>query len=78
MEVSPDKKYIVDLNILNIYNAKGCEACHRKFNLGDTVVLACGPCTDNCSRLIHEREAVFDPKIGTYFERKYFRGLGSA
>jgi hypothetical protein len=34
MEFSPDKKYIVELNIINIYNAKGCEACHRKFNLG--------------------------------------------
>lgn len=77
MEFSPDKKYIVDLNILNTYNAKGCEACHHKFNLGDTVVLACGPWTDGCSRLIHERDAVFDPKTGTSFERKYFSRLRS-
>lgn len=78
MKFSPDKKYIVDLNILNTYNAKGCEACHQKFNLGDTVVLACGPWSDGCARLIHERDAVFNPKTGTYFERGYFRGSGSA
>jgi type II secretory ATPase GspE/PulE/Tfp pilus assembly ATPase PilB-like protein len=78
MEFRPDKKYIVDLNILNTYNAKGCEACHQKFNLGDTAVLACGPWTDGCSRLIHERDAVLDPKTGIYFERKYFSGLESS
>ncbi|WP_321492156.1 hypothetical protein [uncultured Desulfobacter sp.] len=78
MEFSPDKKYIVDLHILNTHNAKGCEACHQKFNLGDTAVLACGPWPDGRPRLIHESDAVFDPKTGTYFERKYFSGLKSS
>lgn len=77
MEFSPDKKYIVDLNILNTHNEKGCEACHQKFNLGDTVVLACGPWPDECARLIHEQDAVLNPKTGTWFERNYYRALGS-
>ncbi len=38
MEYNSENKYIVDLNILNTYSAKGCEACNQKFNLGDTVV----------------------------------------
>ncbi len=67
-----DTKYIVDLAILNSHNKNGCEACHRKFNLGDTVVMACGPWADSCSRLIHENEAVFDKKSQTYFERHYY------
>ncbi len=67
-----DTKYIVDLTILNTHNKNGCEACHRKFSLGDTVVMACGPWADSCSRLIHENEAVFDKKTQTYFERQYY------
>jgi hypothetical protein len=34
MKYNSENKYIVDLNILNTYNAKGCEACNQKFNLG--------------------------------------------
>ena len=78
MEYNSTDKYIVDLNILNTHNAKGCEACNQKFNLGDTVVLACGPWPDGCARLIHETEAVFDSKTRTWYERNYFRQMGSA
>jgi hypothetical protein len=66
---------VVDLNILNTHNEKGCEACNRKFNLGDTVVMACGAWQDGCARLIHEREATFDSKTRTWYERKYYRSL---
>jgi len=78
MKYNSENKYIVDLNILNTYNAKGCEACNQKFNLGDTVVQACGPWQDGCARFIHEKEAVFDSKTRTWYERNYFRTLGSA
>lgn len=71
----PDMKYIVDLNILNTHNEKGCESCNRKFNLGDTVVLACGGWADGCAKLIHEKEAVFDTKTHTYYERTYYRSV---
>lgn len=72
MEFNTEQKYIVDLNILNSYNKKGCEACNQKFNLGDTVVMACGPWPDDCAKLIHESEAVFDPVTRTWFERNFF------
>ena len=67
--------YIVDLGILNTYNEKGCESCNRKFNLGDTVVLACGGWGDGCAKLIHEKEAVFDKNTNSYFERRYYNAL---
>ena len=70
-----DRKYIVNLSILNSYNEKGCEACNRKFNLGETVVLACGGWPDGCARLIHENEAVFDKKANAYYEKKYYRSI---
>ncbi|WP_022667367.1 hypothetical protein [Desulfospira joergensenii] len=75
MESKTENKYIVDLNILNTHNEKGCEACNRKFNLGDSVVFACGAWTDDCARLIHESEAVFDENTRTWYERRYYRNL---
>jgi len=69
------KSRLVDLNILNSHNAKGCEACNRKFNLGETVVMACGSWENGCARLIHEQEAVFDQTTRTWYERGYFRSL---
>ncbi len=74
-ELDSEKARVVDLNILNTHNEKGCEACNRKFNLGDTVVMACGQWEDGCARLIHEREAVFDPATRSWYERRYFRSL---
>ena len=68
-------KYIVNLNMLNTYNEKGCESCNRKFNLGDTVVLACGGWADDGAKLIHENEAIFDKKTNTYFERLYYQSI---
>ena len=69
------EKIIVNLKILNTQNEKGCEACNQKFNLGDTVVMACGSWENGCSRLIHEHEAVFDQKTLTYYERTYYHSL---
>jgi len=65
------KKFIMDLEKLNTYNAQGCLACGRKFNLGDTVVFACG--TWDGQKIIHESEAVFDERISTFVERKCYR-----
>ena len=70
-----EKPHLVDLNILNTHNDKGCEACNRKFNLGDTVVMACGAWDDGRARLIHEREAIFDPATRSWYERKFYRSL---
>lgn len=72
---NPGMKYIVDLNILNTHNKRGCESCNQKFNLGDTVVMACGNWANGCARLIHENEAVFDKKTQTYFERRYYQSI---
>ena len=67
-------KIIMDLEVLNATNARGCVACGRKFNLGDTAVLACGAWGDG-SRYIHENEAVLDSRTSQYFERGYFMSL---
>lgn len=70
-----DRTYIVDLNMLNAYNEKGCEACNRKFSLGDTVVMAVGGWPDAYAKLVHESHTVFDRKTGVYYDRKFFRSL---
>jgi hypothetical protein len=68
-KVKPHKKtFIMDLEKLNTYNAQGCPACGNKFNLGDTVVAACG--TWDGKKLIHESEAIFDERISAYVDRK--------
>jgi hypothetical protein len=65
----PQKKtFIMDLERLNTYNEQGCPACGKKFNLGDTVVVACG--SWNGKKIIHESEAVFDKKISAFVDRK--------
>ncbi len=65
-------RFIVDLNILNTHNASGCGACGGKFNLGETVVVACGAWKGGGSRLVHEKEAVYDSRCDTYYEREFF------
>lgn len=60
-------KTIVDLGMIN--ELKPCPACGRPFNLGDPVVLACGP-WEGSPRLIHEQEAVLDRNSGIYIERR--------
>lgn len=65
------RKYIMDLEKLTAHNAEGCPACGRKFSLGDTTVMACGAWADG-AKLIHENEAVFDERSGTYIERRCF------
>ena len=46
-----------------------CDACGNKFNLGDTVVMACGGWQGG-PRLVHEHEAVFDAGTASYIERQ--------
>jgi len=70
-------KIMMDLEALNTTNARGCPACGRKFNLGDTAVLACGAWGDG-PQYIHENEAVFDAKTSQYVERGYFKSLKAA
>ena len=67
------KKYqsIIDLEKLNQLNAEGCPACGRKFTLGEPVVIACGA-WDGPPKYIHENEAVFDAKAGSFFERRCY------
>jgi hypothetical protein len=60
-------KNIIDREAL--MQLKRCAACGHPFNLGDTVVLACGG-WEGPPKWIHEKEAVFDEKIGSYVERK--------
>ncbi|GAB6908377.1 conserved hypothetical protein [Desulfosarcina cetonica] len=67
-------KIVMDLESLNASNAQGCSACGRKFNLGDTAVLACGAWGSG-PRYIHENEAVQDKRTAQYFERSYYAAL---
>lgn len=76
-EFKTDETYIMNLEMVNTYNAKGCEACNRKFNLGDRVVMAVGGWSDNYAKLIHEDEAVFDQKTKTYYDRTFFHAMKS-
>jgi hypothetical protein len=69
-------KIIMDLEMLNTTNAEGCPACGRKFNLGDTAVLACGAWGEG-ARYIHENEAVQDARTSRYFERRYYASLSA-
>jgi hypothetical protein len=63
------QKMMLDLETLNTLNVEGCPACGRKFELGDTVVLACGA-WEGPPKYVHEKEAVFDAKSNGYVERK--------
>ncbi|MCG8638133.1 MAG: hypothetical protein MI862_00265 [Desulfobacterales bacterium] len=74
-EFKTDRTYIMDLAMLNTYNGKGCESCNRRFNLGDTVVMAVGGWGDSFAKLIHKEDAVFDKRTNTYYERTYFHSM---
>jgi hypothetical protein len=63
--------YIIDLERLNTLNEEGCPACGKKFNLGETAVMACGA-WDGGAKLIHENEAVYDARTASYVERRCF------
>lgn len=65
-----NKPFVMDRELLNTHNEKGCGACGKKFNLGDMAVVACGGW--GCEpRIIHESEAVYDPRTESYIERNY-------
>ena len=65
------RKVLMDLQKVNEHNAEGCLACGRKFNLGDTAVVACGGWGDQ-PKLIHENEAVYDTATSSYVERRCY------
>ena len=65
----PAGTFMMDLATLNQYNAQGCAACGNKFNLGDSVVAACGDWGKE-ARLIHAHEATRDPVSGGYVDRR--------
>jgi hypothetical protein len=62
---------IIDLEKLNTLNAEGCPACGQKFTLGEIAVLASGP-WEGAARVVHESDAVWDPKTNTFLERKFY------
>ena len=66
-----EQKIILYLDKLNELNAEGCPACNRKFTLGETVVLACGPWEG--TKYIHENEVVFVKKTALYYERRCYK-----
>ena len=63
--------FIIDLEKLNTLNAEGCAACGHKFNLGDTVVKACGA-WEGPPKFIHESEAVWDKATAGFIERRCY------
>ncbi len=67
------QKIMVDLETLNQLNDSGYAG---KFCLGDTIVLACGG-WEGGPRYIHEHEAVFDPDINSFVERKCYEARKS-
>ena len=70
-EITRREKFIIDLAKLNEYNAEGCPACGRKFNLGETAVMACGA-WEGGAKLVHENEAIWDTQSSSYIERRCF------
>jgi hypothetical protein len=65
------QKIIMDLVNLNTYNAEGCAACGKKFELGETAVVACGA-WEGGPKLVHESEAVFDSQSGGFVEKRCY------
>ena len=64
--------FLIDLEKLNTLNEEGCPACGRKFTLGETAVMAIGH-WDGGAKVIHENEAVWDPRTGGFIERTSFK-----
>lgn len=62
---------IVDLEKLNTLNSEGCASCGRKFELGESIVLACGA-WDGPPKYVHEKEAVYDAETAGFVERRCF------
>ena len=71
MKNNPKARILVDLEKFNTLNPEGCPACGRNFELGESVVLACGNWEGE--RYIHEDEAAYDTKTKSYFERSYYK-----
>lgn len=69
--VQSKHKILIDLLKLNELNAEGCPACGRKFNLGETAVVACGA-WEGGPKVIHENEAVWDSRTASFVERRCY------
>lgn len=63
--------FLIDLEKLNTLNEEGCPACGQKFTLGETAVMAIGAWQGD-AKVIHENEAVWDPRAGCFIERTCF------
>jgi hypothetical protein len=71
MEIQHKAKILIDLEKLNTLNPDGCFACGKNFELGESVVLACGKWEGE--RYIHEDETIFDKKTSSYYEKRYYK-----
>ncbi len=65
-------KMIMDLEKMGQLNAEGCPACGRKFEMGETVVAACGA-WEGGPKFIHENEAVWDDKNKQHVEKQCYQ-----
>jgi len=63
------QKILLDLQKLNEINSMGYAG---KFCLGDTVVAACGG-SSGSPRYILERDAAYDKKTNTYWQRDCYK-----
>ncbi len=61
------QKTIVTRELMSSMN-EGCAACGKPFEMGETVVMACGAWGDN-PKFVHEKEAVYDKGQGRYVEQ---------
>ncbi|MCJ7772027.1 MAG: hypothetical protein MUP22_02720 [Desulfobacterales bacterium] len=71
-EIEKSQKTIIGLEMLNSLNEEGCPACGKKFTLGEPVVFACGDWGKH-KKIVHENEAIYDKKSGSYIEQSCYR-----
>ncbi len=64
------QKTIVSRELMNTLN-EGCASCGKRFEMGESAVMACGAWGD-VQKLVHENEAVFDEKQGQYVEKRCY------
>ena len=72
MSTPAGNKMVMDLEKMGKLNAEGCPACGRKFEMGETVVAACGA-WEGGPKYIHETEAVWNDENKQYVEKKCYQ-----
>jgi hypothetical protein len=73
MKAHKGPRTLIDLEKLNTLNPEGCPACGRQFEYGEAVVLANGNWEGK--KYIHQKEAVFDKKTNSHYERNYYEKM---